>query len=153
MDTWLCRGEPAVSLQIALTGWSSSRLQAIYRSYSRNFVEYTLILIKENRRMWTCNWLDLQTLGYQPVMPKNLPDHWYKDVKNGMKWLGFKVSIPKHVTWNWHLETLYNMCISIMKKYASWTSNIGIGFRLLTTEIEIVIIIAYIFQMMHWNLI
>ena len=24
----------------------------------------------------TCNWLDLQTLGSQPIMPKNLPDHW-----------------------------------------------------------------------------
>ena len=27
--------------------------------------------------MSTCNWLDLQTLGSQPViMPKNLPNHW-----------------------------------------------------------------------------
>ena len=26
--------------------------------------------------MSTCNRLDLQTLGYQLVMPKNLPDHW-----------------------------------------------------------------------------
>jgi hypothetical protein len=26
--------------------------------------------------MSTCNWLDLQTLGSQPIMPKNLPDHW-----------------------------------------------------------------------------
>ena len=25
--------------------------------------------------MWTCNRLDLQTPGSQPVMPKNLPDH------------------------------------------------------------------------------
>ena len=25
--------------------------------------------------MWTCNWLDLQTLGSQPVMLKSLPDH------------------------------------------------------------------------------
>ena len=28
--------------------------------------------------MWTCNRLDLQRLGSQPVMPKNLPDHCYK---------------------------------------------------------------------------
>ena len=40
----------------------------IYRIYPN--------LMKENRRMSTCNWLDLQTLGSQPVMPKNLPDHW-----------------------------------------------------------------------------
>ena len=33
-------------------------------------------LLKENRRMSTCNRLDLQTLGSQPVIPKKLPDHW-----------------------------------------------------------------------------
>ena len=26
--------------------------------------------------VWTCNRLDLQTLGFQPVMPGNLPHHW-----------------------------------------------------------------------------
>ena len=41
--------------------------RGIYRIYSN--------LIKENRRMSTCNRLDLETLGSQPVMPKNLPDH------------------------------------------------------------------------------
>ena len=25
--------------------------------------------------MTTCNWLDMQTLGSQPVMPKTFPDH------------------------------------------------------------------------------
>jgi hypothetical protein len=25
--------------------------------------------------MSTCNWLDLQTPGSQPIMPKNLPKH------------------------------------------------------------------------------
>ena len=40
------------------------------------FVEYTPNLIKENRRMWTCNRSDLQSLGSQPVvMPKNIPYH------------------------------------------------------------------------------
>ena len=42
--------------------------RGIYRIYPN--------LIKENRRMSTCNWLDLQTLGSQPIMPKNLSDHW-----------------------------------------------------------------------------
>ena len=27
--------------------------------------------------MLTCNQLDLQTLGSQPIMPKNLPDHCF----------------------------------------------------------------------------
>ena len=31
--------------------------------------------VNANRRMSTCNRLDLQTLGFQPVMPKNLSDH------------------------------------------------------------------------------
>ena len=26
--------------------------------------------------MSACNRLDLQTLGFQPVMPKKIPDHW-----------------------------------------------------------------------------
>ena len=30
--------------------------------------------------MSTCNRLDLQTRGSQPVMPKNLPDHWHASV-------------------------------------------------------------------------
>ena len=37
------------------------------------FVEYTP---KENQRISTCNQFDLQTLGSQLVMPKNLLDHW-----------------------------------------------------------------------------
>ena len=41
--------------------------KGIYRTYPN--------LIKENRRMSTCYRLDLQTLGSQPVMPNNLPDH------------------------------------------------------------------------------
>ena len=63
-------GEPAVSYK--RTGWSSSRLQIILGE----FIDY-IPIIKENRRMSTCNRLNLQTLGFQPViMPKSLPDHW-----------------------------------------------------------------------------
>ena len=39
----------------------------IYRIYPN--------LMKEIQRMSTCNRLDLQTLGSQPIMPKNLRDH------------------------------------------------------------------------------
>ena len=42
--------------------------RGIYKIYSN--------MIKETRRISTCNRLDLQTLGSQPVMPKNLPDDW-----------------------------------------------------------------------------
>ena len=47
--------------------------------------------IKENRRMSTCNWLDLQTLGSPPVMPKNLPDHRSKpNFEDGDLWECYK---------------------------------------------------------------
>ena len=36
------------------------------------FIEYTPIIIKQTRRMWTCNRLDLQTLGCGPVMPMSV---------------------------------------------------------------------------------
>ena len=39
------------------------------------FVVYTPILKIKNRRMSTYNRLVLQTLGSQPVVLKNLPDH------------------------------------------------------------------------------
>jgi hypothetical protein len=45
----------------------TDHFRGIYRIYFN--------LIKENRRMSTCNRLDLQTLGSQPIMPKNLLDH------------------------------------------------------------------------------
>ena len=32
--------------------------------------------MKEIRRLSTCNQLDLQILGSQTIMPKNLPHHW-----------------------------------------------------------------------------
>ena len=44
---------------------SADRLRGIYRIYPN--------LIKENQRMSTCNRVDLQMLGSQPVMPKNFP--------------------------------------------------------------------------------
>ena len=30
--------------------------------------------------MSTCNRLDLQTIGSQSIMPKNLPDHWVRRI-------------------------------------------------------------------------
>ena len=36
-------------------------------------------LTKEIRRLSTCHWLDLQTLGSQPITPKNLPDHCVRE--------------------------------------------------------------------------
>ena len=67
------QGEPAVSYRWTgwvwgITGWhrrlqeNTDHFRGIYKTYPN--------LIKENRRMPTCNRLDLQTLGSQPIMPK-----------------------------------------------------------------------------------
>ena len=37
-----------------------------------------LKLIKKNGKITTCNWLDLETLGSQSIMQKNLPGHSVK---------------------------------------------------------------------------
>ena len=55
-----------------ITGWSSRLQEGKLPIFSINYPN----LIKENRRLWTCNRLDLQTLGSQQVMPKSLPEHW-----------------------------------------------------------------------------
>jgi hypothetical protein len=49
-------------------GKMTNHFRGIYRIYPN--------VIKKNRRMSTCNQMDLQTLGSQPIMPKIFPDHW-----------------------------------------------------------------------------
>ena len=73
------QGEPVVSYRWTawvweITGWSgdcrkiTDHFRGIYRIYPN--------LIKDNWRISTCNRLDLETLGSQPVMSKNLPNPW-----------------------------------------------------------------------------
>ena len=47
----------------------TDHFRGMYRIYPNS--------IKENRRMWTCNRSDLQTLRSQPIMPKNLSVHCF----------------------------------------------------------------------------
>ena len=62
--------------------------------------------MKENWRMSTCNRLDLQTLGSQPIMPKNLPDHWSRRscvIENiDITWRSRVIEITD-VTWRPHV--------------------------------------------------
>ena len=53
-------------------------------------------LIKENRMMSTWNWLDLQTLWCQPVMPKNLlADRWMAVSSMGVDVMSMGVAVIK----------------------------------------------------------
>ena len=66
------------TLSYRWTGWSS-RLQENLPIILEELIEYTSNFLQENRRMSTCNHrLDLQTLGSQPIMPKNLLDYWLR---------------------------------------------------------------------------
>ena len=100
------RGEPAVSYKWTgwvwdITGWSS-RLHENYQSF-RGICRIHPNLIEGYCRMWTCNRLGLQTLGSQPVIFKNLPDHWFwleNSLKVKQKGIGLYCV-------NGHLETLW----------------------------------------------
>ena len=56
-----------LSLEVQTYKKITNKIEGNYRIYPN--------LIKENWRMSTCDRLDLQTLGSQPDMFKNLPDH------------------------------------------------------------------------------
>ena len=50
--------------------------------------------------MSTCNQLDLQTLGSQPIMPKNLPYHWFKPKKEGSTLKPSSSTLGTREVWN-----------------------------------------------------
>ena len=94
--SWVCVGtydwgEPAVSYK--WTGWVWEIPVEVQdcRKITNHFRTYPN-LIKENRMMSTCNRLDLQTLGSQPIMPKNLPNHWLVLCRWCLQWNMMKLS-------------------------------------------------------------
>ena len=67
-------GKPAVRYN-SITSWNS-RLHEI-TDHLRGMNRIYPNLIKENRMMSTCNQLDLQKLGSQLIISKNLPNHCF----------------------------------------------------------------------------
>ena len=83
---WLSLRNNRFKLKFKTAGKFIDHLRGIYGIY--------FTLIKEKRRMSTCNWLDLQTLESQPGMPKNLLDHWLVHIV----WnICLKVGCLKHI--------------------------------------------------------
>ena len=68
----LVTNEPVEFENILVEVQDCKKITDHFRRIYRRYPNFT----KENRRMSTCNQLDLQTLGSQPAMPENLPDHW-----------------------------------------------------------------------------
>ena len=52
-------------------------LTSLKLEFSFRFLEFIIylegIITKQNRRMSTCNWLDLQTVGSQPIYAQKSP--------------------------------------------------------------------------------
>ena len=73
----------------------------------RGIYRVHLKLAKKYQKMSTCKWLDLEAPGSRPIMPKNLPNHWfslswkkllnyYNDNKSTIG-KGYKVDGAKHI--------------------------------------------------------
>jgi hypothetical protein len=71
-------------------------------NHSRGILEIYPNVLKENWRMSTCNRLDVQTLGSQPIMPKILPII----VQNTLKCYKNKVLLPSIVLHLIHVDDL-----------------------------------------------
>ena len=57
------------------TGWSSRLQKNHFRGIFRMCLKVITIYWKITRSQPDENWLDLETLGFWPIMPKNLPQH------------------------------------------------------------------------------
>jgi hypothetical protein len=87
-------------------------------------------LVEKLRKISTYNQLDLETLGSQPIMPKNLPGHWLEvksctpncwatirssndDVKSGQQFPleSYSVTFESHWWWNWRPELSLHLYI------------------------------------------
>jgi hypothetical protein len=87
----------------------TDHFRGIYRIYPN--------LIKENRRMSTCNRLDLQILGSQPIVPKNLPDHCLQYIFNsGESSSFFNIFLSVEVTWFYFALMMEKCPLSIQKE-------------------------------------
>ena len=102
------RGEPGVNYTWTCWVWEITIEVQDYMKitdYSRGIYRIYHNLIKGNWRMSTCRRLDLQTLGSQLVMPKNLPDHW---IDHSCRSLSVKSSLARHVSWPiWKLGVIF----------------------------------------------
>ena len=99
-------------------------------------------LTKENGKMWTCNWLDLQTLGSQRVMPRNLLDHCRTPILAAKSWGHMATSqLPR--AWSL-LPGLYLFCtrVNTNRKQHVWCVT--------NTKWQTNIFGYYTFKMLQW---
>ena len=90
-------------------------------------------LVKGNRRMSTCNRLDLQTLESPPVMPKSLPDHWFRRLMTSSlsysMHIYVKCQVSCHTLTGW-MHVTYSSCnLWVLEMSCAWASMVCGGER------------------------
>ena len=130
------QGELAASYRWTGWGWEiaswSSRLQ--------EKCGICLKLIKKLQQMLMCNWLELETLGSPPIMPKNFHGHWF--IEEQWHWCSmvaiYIIYYLQSLTF-WSYTMLYSFIIYIIfyqvKILCSIMSNYLIWPLLVTIEI------------------
>jgi hypothetical protein len=96
-----------------------------------------LKLSKKNRKITTCDRLDLETLGFWLIMPKDFPGHWSYDnimIKNYLSNDRWRKS--QSFTQNWKIKSHFfqNICREVWTSYRflmlSHNSNMALQFIL-----------------------
>ena len=88
------RGEPTPSYRWTgrvweITGWSSRLPPRKTTDHFRGMCRMHLNLLKKSWKITTCNRLDLETIGFWPIMPQKLLGHGHKP--------------SAHHVWDWSL--------------------------------------------------
>ena len=100
--------------------------------------------------MSTCNGLDLQTLESQPIMPKNLPDHYLRVSLTSWIHIHYKSAYFKEESifvLFFLVRSIFNITFFIAITMLCWTDNILQNIRHIQFECEVyfaVLTISYI---------
>ena len=112
-ESWPCKSQKNwLSLRNNRLKFKTARkkitdcFRRIYRIYVK--------VMKKNRKITTCNWLDLETLGLWPRMPKNLPGQ-----EDSFQGQCKKIKFHSWFSFHWLVSNLFfiflihnNLCVS-----------------------------------------
>ena len=71
-NPWLVTDEPVEFQKLLVEDWDFRRITDHFRGICEVYFNW----IQTNRKMSTCNQLDLEPLGSWPTMPQKIPGHW-----------------------------------------------------------------------------
>ena len=68
------------------------------------------LINKKHQGITTCHWLDLETLGFRPVMPTHVPGHWSEAYEGFGRNMDTVMTIRKQ-TYYGHVYITYTIMI------------------------------------------